>query len=96
MCEFCMFSFPPYIYSIAGWAYSHQFCCFSLGGTTRSRDTDTPDESGVGESIISNDSPADSGGGVIGAVPLNTTSTDHMSFLPTCKTMDTSSVSFFF
>ncbi|KAA3670643.1 uncharacterized protein DEA37_0005294, partial [Paragonimus westermani] len=32
-------------------------------GTTRSRDTDTPDESGVGESIISNDSPADSGGG---------------------------------
>ncbi|KAA0191174.1 Tyrosine-protein kinase Abl [Fasciolopsis buskii] len=60
-------------------------------GTTRSRDTDTPDESGVGESIISNDSPADSGGGVIGAVPLNTTSTDHMSFLPTCKTMDTSS-----
>lgn len=27
-----------------------------------SRDTDTPDESGVGESIISNESPCDSGG----------------------------------
>ncbi|CAH8504197.1 unnamed protein product [Dicrocoelium dendriticum] len=36
-------------------------------GTTRSRDTDTPDESGVGESIISNDSPADSGAGVVSA-----------------------------
>ncbi|TNN10883.1 Tyrosine-protein kinase transforming protein isoform 1 [Schistosoma japonicum] len=29
-------------------------------GTTRSQDTDTPDESGVGESIISNESPAES------------------------------------
>ncbi|KAF6768467.1 hypothetical protein AHF37_05556 [Paragonimus kellicotti] len=40
---------------------SHSF--IQQSGTTRSRDTDTPDESGVGESIISNDSPADSGGG---------------------------------
>nr|CBH50761.1 abl kinase 1 [Schistosoma mansoni] len=37
-------------------------------GTTRSQDTDTPDESGVGESIISNESPAESracGGGIM-------------------------------
>ncbi|THD24948.1 hypothetical protein D915_004230 [Fasciola hepatica] len=62
-------------------------------GTTRSRDTDTPDESGVGESIISNDSPADSGGGVIGSAPVNIMSTDRvLSLSASCKTADTPSV----
>nr|CAH8822537.1 unnamed protein product [Trichobilharzia regenti] len=42
-------------------------------GTTRSQDTDTPDESGVGESIISNESPAESRacGGVGGSVSVS-------------------------
>ncbi|VDP82084.1 unnamed protein product, partial [Echinostoma caproni] len=61
-----------------------------LNGTTRSRDTDTPDESGVGESIISNDSPADSGGGVIGSAPPNvpTSDTRAMALSASCKTVD--------
>lgn len=44
------------------------FSPFYVDGTTRSQDTDTPDESGVGESIISNESPAESracGGGIM-------------------------------
>ncbi|CAL8076316.1 unnamed protein product [Calicophoron daubneyi] len=49
-------------------------------GTTRSRDTDTPDESGVGESIISNESPADSSGGVVvGANQLISSQSVHES-----------------
>ncbi|TGZ62282.1 hypothetical protein CRM22_007528 [Opisthorchis felineus] len=51
-------------------------------GTTRSRDTDTPDESGVGESIISNESPADSGGGVVGSTLGPAQPDPRVSFRP--------------
>ncbi|CAH8436113.1 unnamed protein product [Schistosoma turkestanicum] len=51
-------------------------------GTTRSRDTDTPDESGVGESIISNESPAESracNGGIMSAANNAVTATNSLA-----------------
>ncbi|CAH8824920.1 unnamed protein product [Trichobilharzia szidati] len=58
-------------------------------GTTRSQDTDTPDESGVGESIISNESPAESracGVGVGGSIGVTGTINSAASNSVACNT----------